>query len=157
MSLLPRPCSSVKLYKISLLHLSWNLGELTEQPVSSVTQSTWRQTKQSKIKAMICYQTSKGDSYSLRKVSVLWLVAQLCLTLCNPTDCSPPGSSARGGSPGKNTGVGCHALLRGIFSTQALNPGLSHCRQILYQLSHQGSQKTQWISPKWKVKQTDKI
>ena len=36
---------------------------------------------------------------------------QSCLTLCNPMDCSPPGSSVHGDSPGKNTGVGCHALL----------------------------------------------
>ena len=35
-------------------------------------------------------------------------------------------------SPGKNTGVGCHALLQGIFPTQVLNPGVPHCRQILY-------------------------
>ena len=35
-------------------------------------------------------------------------------------------------SPGKNTGVGCHALLQGIFLTQGSNPGLLHCRQILY-------------------------
>ena len=42
-------------------------------------------------------------------------------------------------SPGKNTGVGCHALLQGIFPTQGLNPGLLHCRWILYQLSYQGS------------------
>ena len=42
-------------------------------------------------------------------------------------------------SPGKNTRVGCHALLQGIFPTQGLNPGLPHCRRILYHLSHQGS------------------
>ena len=42
-------------------------------------------------------------------------------------------------SPGKNTGVGCHALLQGTFLTQALNSGLPHCRQVLYHLSHQGS------------------
>ena len=42
-------------------------------------------------------------------------------------------------SPGKNTGVDCLSLLQGIFPTQGLNPGLPHCRQILYQLSHQGS------------------
>ena len=42
-------------------------------------------------------------------------------------------------SPGKNTGVGCHALLQGIFLIQGSNPGLPHCRQILYQLSYQGS------------------
>ena len=42
-------------------------------------------------------------------------------------------------SPGQNTGVGSHSFLQGIFPTQRLNPGLLHCRQILYQLSHQGS------------------
>ena len=67
---------------------------------------------------------------------VLCLVAQSCLTLCDLMDCSPLGSSVHGDSPGKNTGVGCHALLQGIFPTQGLNPGLLHCRQILDQLSH---------------------
>ena len=64
--------------------------------------------------------------------------AQLCLTLCNPMDCSTPGSSVHGDSPGKNTGMGCHALLQGIFPAQGLNPDLPHCRWILYWLSHQG-------------------
>ena len=41
--------------------------------------------------------------------------------------------------PGKNTGVGCHFNLQEIFPTQGLNPGLLHCRQMLYCLSHQGS------------------
>ena len=41
-------------------------------------------------------------------------------------------------SPGKNTGVGYHTLLQGIFPTQGSNLGLLHCRQILYRLSHQG-------------------
>ena len=54
-------------------------------------------------------------------------------------DCSPPGSSVHGDSPGKNTGVGCHALLQGIFPTQGSNPGFPHCRQLLYCLSYQGS------------------
>ena len=66
------------------------------------------------------------------------LVPQSCLTLCNPMD-SLPGSSVHGDSPGKNTGVGCHALLQGIFLTEGSNPGLLHCRLILYHLSHQGS------------------
>ena len=42
-------------------------------------------------------------------------------------------------SPGKNTGVSCHFLLQGSFPTQGSNPGLLHCRQIFYHLSHQGS------------------
>ena len=57
-----------------------------------------------------------------------------CLTLCNPTDCSPPGSSVLQPQglqparllclwdfPSKNTGVGCHFLLQGFFSTQGSN------------------------------------
>ena len=66
------------------------------------------------------------------------LVAQSRLTLCNPTDCSPPGSSVHGDSPGKNTRVGCHSLLQGLFPTQGFNPGLLDCRQILYCPSHWG-------------------
>ena len=66
-------------------------------------------------------------------------VAQSCPTLCDPMDCSLPGSSVHGIFPGKNTGVGWHFLLRRIYPTQGLNPGLPHCRQTLYCLSHQGS------------------
>ena len=61
-----------------------------------------------------------------------------CLTLCDPMDYSPPGSSVHGNSPGENTRVGCHVLLQGIFPTQGSNPGHLHCRQTLYPLSHQG-------------------
>ena len=74
------------------------------------------------------------------------LVAQSCPTLCDPVDCSPPGSSVHGDSPGKNTGVGCHALLQGIFPTQRSNPGLPHCWWILYCLSREGSPKIlEWL------------
>ena len=52
------------------------------------------------------------------------LVTQLCPTLCHPMDCSPPGSSVYGIFPGKNTGLGCHFLLQGIFPAQGLNPSL---------------------------------
>ena len=41
--------------------------------------------------------------------------------------------------PGNDTGVGCHFLLQGIFPTQGSNPGLLHCRQILYRVSYKGS------------------
>ena len=63
---------------------------------------------------------------------VLCLVTQSCPTLCDPIDCSLPGSSVHGDSPGKNPGVGCYALLQGIFPTQGSKPGLPHCRKILY-------------------------
>ena len=95
---------------------------------------------------------------------VLCLVAQSCTTLCDPMDCSPPGSSVHGDSPGKNTGVGSHALLQGIFPTQGLNPGLPHCRRILYHLStrevhcigdniaNQLRKGTEWTHPMGKKK-----
>ena len=63
-------------------------------------------------------------------------VAQSCPTLCDPMD-------TRLLRPwdflGKSTGVGCHFLLQGFFPTQGSNPGLPHCRQMLYRLSHQRS------------------
>ena len=67
------------------------------------------------------------------------LVTQSCLMLCSHMDCSLEGSSVHGDSPGKNTGVGGHAFLQGIFPTQGWNSGLLHCRRVLYQLIHQGS------------------
>ena len=60
-----------------------------------------------------------------------------------PRDCSPPGSSVRGILQArilewkKNIGVGRRFLRQGIFLTQGSNPGLLHCTQILYRLSHQ--------------------
>ena len=56
-------------------------------------------------------------------------------------DHSLPGSSVHGNSSGKNTRGGCHALLQGIFQTQGSNPGLPHCRWILYHLSQKGSSR----------------
>ena len=48
-----------------------------------------------------------------------------CLTLFDPMDCSPPVSSVHGDSVGQNTGVGCHFLLQGVFSTRGSNPRFS--------------------------------
>ena len=59
------------------------------------------------------------------------LVTEPCPTLCDPMDCSLPGFSVHGDSPSKNTGVGYHALLQGIFLTKGQNPGLPHCGRIL--------------------------
>ena len=78
---------------------------------------------------------------------VLCLVTQSCPTLCDPMDCSLPGSSVHRDSPGKNTGVGCHALLQGVFPTQGSNPDLTHRRWILYHLSHQESpRRLEWVA-----------
>ena len=69
--------------------------------------------------------------------NVMWVKdAQSCLTACDPKE----------NSLGQNTGVGSLSLLQGIFPTQGLNPGLPHCRQILYQLNHKGS-PNKWNKP----------
>ena len=82
---------------------------------------------------IICVQllkiVRKKESEVLRCVQLfatLWTVA--CTRLLRPWDFL-----------GKNTGVGCHFLLQGIFLTQRSNLGLPYCRQTLYPLSHQGS------------------
>ena len=78
-------------------------------------------------------------------------VAQSCATLCDPMDYSPAKWLCPWSFQGKNTGVGCHILLQGIFPTQELNLGLPcflHCKQILYPLSHGGSPKNPMNSMK---------
>ena len=61
------------------------------------------------------------------------LVAQSYPTLCDHVDCSPPGSSVHGFSRQE---YWSNFLLQGIFLTQVLNPGILHCRQMLYRLSY---------------------
>ena len=78
----------------------------------------------------------KYDSiYSIPLVVVV-LVSQLCLTLCDPTDCSLSGFSVHGIFLARILKWVCHSLLQGIFPTWGLNPGLLHCRQILYHMSY---------------------
>ena len=77
-------------------------------------------------------------------------VTQSCPALFDPIDCSP------WNSPGQNTGVGSRFLLQGIFPTQGSHPGLPHCRQILYQLSHEGSPTSLRVQPKEKKANREK-
>ena len=67
------------------------------------------------------------------KVEVKMLVAQPCLTICDPMDCKD--------SPGKNTGVDCHFLLQGIFQGPGFKPGSPSLQADPLLLSHQGSLK----------------
>ena len=84
----------------------------------------------------------KKDKYFtgsfLTKVKVKVLATRLCLILCGPMDYNPPGSSVREILQARILEWVTISYSRGIFSTRGLNPGLPHCRQILYQLSHQG-------------------
>ena len=91
-------------------------------------------------------------------------VAQLCMILCDPITCSPPGTSIQGIFPGNSCAAGCHFLLQGISPTQGSNPGLLHCRQTLYLMRHQGSLKSyvenifkkKIIKDSWKPQDTEK-
>ena len=90
-----------------------------------------------------CLLCDRADPSTARVcVCVCAQLLQSCPTLCDPMDCSPPGSSVHGDSAGRNSGVGCHALLEGIFLTQGSNLRLLcllHCRQFIHQLSYPGS------------------
>ena len=67
------------------------------------------------------------------------LVAQLSVILCDPMDCSPPGSSVHGILQARILEFVAIPFSKGIFLTQGLNPDLPHCRQILHSPNHQGS------------------
>ena len=75
----------------------------------------------------------KGEVFPSPPLRVC-VCARVCLTLYDPMDCSPPGFSVRGDSPGKNAGVGCHAFLQGIFPTQGpdLIPAESGFTSVLH-------------------------
>ena len=95
-----------------------------------IIQKIWKQPK--------CITT---DEWIKNLWCVLCLVMQFCPTLWDQMDCSQPASSVHRDSSGKNTEMYCYSLLEGIFPTQGSNTGLPHCRQILYHLSHQRTQK----------------
>ena len=66
---------------------------------------------------------------------------QSCPTLCDPMDCSPPGSSVHGDSLGKKTGVGCHFLLQGNLQIRdqiRISYVSFICRRVLYHKRHLG-------------------
>ena len=89
---------------------------LPEKELSGWRDSELRLGLSMKVKSLSC----------ARLFASPWIVA--CTKLLRPWDFQ-----------GKSTGAGCHFLLQGIFPTQGSNPGLPHCRQTLYCLSHQGN------------------
>ena len=72
----------------------------------------------------------------IRNIHICVLTCAVISNSLHPCRLYPTSLLYHGNSPGKNTGVGCHALPQGIFPTQGLNPGLLHCKQILYLLSY---------------------
>ena len=78
----------------------------------------------------------KQNYISVKKVYLL----QSCLTLCDPMHCSLPGSSIHGIFQARVLEWVAIYLFQRSFPTQGSNPGLPHCRPMLYLLSHQESQ-----------------
>ena len=116
-------------YYVKFGHTILNDGSplsLKSKPwVITIAESTDRGTELKILKAAYCLMKVKSLSH-VWLFATPWTVAST--RLLRPWDFL-----------GKSTGVGCHFLLQGIFLTQGLNPGLLHCRQTLYRLSHQGS------------------
>ena len=103
---------------------SWK-GPLPPPPLGSVGEG-----------GFICGTHLSWTLSSLKWVSEWVKVAQSCPTLCHPMQSPWPAYS-----PGQNTGVGSLSFVQGIFRAQGSNPGLTHHRQILYQLSYQEAQE----------------
>ena len=109
--------------------LAWHLPVTVSM---LVPQLDYRTCKESIILCPVQCYAMLSDSF----VSNLW-----------PHGLQPTRLLCPWGSSSKNTEVGCHALLQGIFPTQRSNPGLPHCRQILYHVSHQGSPRIlEWVT-----------
>ena len=111
--------------------LMWVIPDFTLLLDSTVVIGMWT------LKSTMHFPCSWGFLWEV-KVKV----AQLCPTLCHPMHSYSPWNS-----PGQNTGVGRLSLLQGTFPTQESNPGLLHCMQIPYQLSHRGSPRIlEWVA-----------
>ena len=94
---------------------------------SLVTKGIWIILRQMGMKVVISVCVCVSHSVISNSLGPCGLLLIVYLLLC-PRD-----------SPGKNTGVGCHFLLQGIFLTQELNLSLPLCRQTLYRLNHEES------------------
>ena len=116
-----------------LSEISWNFKAFQGQELQecrSRDQRFWRTVFYRTPNWSLECTESKSESHSVMSDS-LWLYG-----LYSPWN-----------SPGQNTAVGSLSFLQGIFPTQGLNPGLPHCRQILYQLNHQGIPRTlEWVA-----------
>ena len=102
-------------------------------------------TKSSKMKSL-CKSISAAMHYEESAVCCPWIIFVISFTESESHSVLSNSLRLHGvyhpwNSPGQNTRVGSLSLLQGIFPTQGLNPGLPHCRWILYQLSHKGSPK----------------
>ena len=127
--LLPSVFPSIRLFfSESALHIRWpDIGASAPASVLPVNIQDWfplgwtgcislglsRVFSNTTVQKHQFFYTRLLYGSTLTSIHVLGFGAKLCLTVCDPMKCSPPGSSVHGDSPGKNIGVGCHPSLRG--------------------------------------------
>ena len=121
--------------------LSWTCHGFTGRTKLSIFPSRFSQ-----VKSSLGYDCLLGNHHLLQKQNLHRLFVFFTKVKSESESCSVVSDSLRShglyspwNSAGQNTGVGSLSLLQGIFPTQELNQGLLHCRQILHQLSYQGS------------------
>ena len=128
--------------------MSYKLDSREVEETSTTSDTTLMAESEEELKSLLMRIKEESErarlQLNIKKKMRSWQCCAVphCSVMSNPLqpmDCSPPGSSVHGDSLGKNAGVGCDALLQGIFPIQGLNPGFPHSRWILYCLSHQGS------------------
>ena len=145
--------------------------KLTQINISSTSQYSWRKQSWGTSGCLDWGHCQSATSLLLLCQNIhtyttimSYLIYVICSHICvlsyfshmpdpvDPVDCSPPGFSVHGilqartleWEKKKNTGVDSQAPFQGIFPTQALNPGLLHCRQYFYHLSHPGKQPSNY-------------
>ena len=104
----------------------------TAGDLSSIPHATWYGKKKKK-------ENGWNGKSSIMYGGGWWFSCSVVSNSCNPMDCGPPRSSVHGILQARILEWICHFLLQGIFLTLGSNPGLLHCRQILYWLSYKGS------------------
>ena len=147
--------------------LPWDLPDPRIEPASLVLQGDYLLLSQQGSPSQLYPSTKQkvkkvqrhlGQRYSHRNIlSQLWKEGLLNklgdeseIHLVVSDSFCPHGRYSPQDSPGQNIGVGSLSLLQGIFPTQGSNPGLQHCRRILYQLSHKGSPNFEMLPRKCK-------
>ena len=97
------------------------------------------------IDLLMCWNDPQNSGKHFSLVTFPESESESCSVVFNSLQ--PHGLYSPWNSPGQNTGVGSRFLLQGIFPTQGSNPGLWHCRWILFQLRHQGSPRIlEWVA-----------
>ena len=125
-------------------------GEISATSDMRMTPPLWQKVKRTFLMKVKEENEKAGLKLNIQKTKIMtsgpnisWQIDEVTVTVTVMSNSSGPhGLHSPWNSPGQNTGVGSLSLPQGIFPTQGSNPGLLHCRQILYQLSHKGTMET---------------